>query len=326
MLAHGLLSRASMSWVARRSLVLLLLAGCSPDLSLLTSEGSAGAAGMGGNGGGMGGSKAEIVPHDSNASGAASDAGGSAGAPSSGGDGGAAISDAGAGGVSSAACVAVTESCNGLDDDCNGVVDDGCPSGVSTTFEKDLAALGDSEGGSPFTEDCKDGEALGGATVAVGGLLSQVRGICRTLGLAPSDNAQGGYRVTAARDRALGPHPETSMDATAPLVCPEDEVVIGVRIAQQHITLTDNSVVPVTTRIWLTCAKLVLVNESGKLSVAWQGARELAPASGNLANDTAWLVSSKADAGFVATRLIGSAGAWIDRVGLGVSRLDVVTH
>ena len=44
----------------------------------------------------------------------------------------------------------------------NGVADEGCPAGIATTFQKDLPLLGDSQGGMSFTDDCKDGEVLGG--------------------------------------------------------------------------------------------------------------------------------------------------------------------
>jgi hypothetical protein len=216
------------------------------------------------------------------------------------------------------------ESCNAKDDDCDGVVDDGCPGGLTTTFEKDLQALGDSAGGVAFTDDCKDGEILGGITLAMGAFLSQASGVCRSLSLEQSPNAVNGYRVVLTDDRALAPHPASTTDGLTALACPENEALVGLRLAQQHYTLSDNSSVPVTSRVWLTCAKLVLVERDGKWGVTWEGQKELAPASGSIANGTAWLESVSAPAGLVASRLLGTSGSWIDRLGFGVSRVDVV--
>jgi hypothetical protein len=224
-------------------------------------------------------------------------------------------------------CVATgAEMCNGSDDDCNGVVDDGCPSGVTTTFEQDLPLLGDSTGGSAFTDDCKDGETLGGVEVTVGAFLSQIRGICSALSLELSPNAAQGYRVKLTGERRLSGHPATSLDTPVNLWCPQDEALVGLRLAQQGYDFGNGDVRPVITRVWATCAKLVLVDHNGKLAITWQGAKELAPASGSYANGTAWLVSSIAPDGSVGSRLLGASGSWVDRVGFGVSRVDVVVR
>ena len=86
--------------------------------------------------------------------------------------------DGGAGGAapSPTPCVATgAETCNAKDDDCNGIVDDGCPGGVTTTFDHDLQLLGDSSSGTAFTDDCNDGEVLSGSVqVRTGALLSQI--------------------------------------------------------------------------------------------------------------------------------------------------------
>jgi hypothetical protein len=300
------------------------LAACSPDLSLLSDQASfAGAPDEGQSGrntGAMpgGGSGGSATP-------------GSAGVESQtrGGDGGGGepLVEGGAGGAAPALpapCVPTgAEQCNDRDDDCNGVVDDGCPGGVTTTFEKDLPLLGDSSGGSAFSEDCKDGEALAGVHVAMGAFLSQTRGICRAISLELAAGAEHGYRVKLSNERALPPHPTSSNDSETPLACPEDEALVGLRLAQQHFALGDGSSVPVTTRVWLTCAKLVLTESAGKLGVTWTGAKEQAPASGSFANGTAWLVSSMAPEGLVASRLLGTSGSWIDKIGFGVSRLGI---
>jgi hypothetical protein len=312
------------------------LGGCSPNLGLLDSQTSFGGAGDelgdgragGGAGGGdqtagmANGTAASGAGRGDQTAGGAEPALGAAGEMSVAGA-------AGAGGAGGAAavvepCVAHgSEQCNGRDDDCNGVVDDGCPGAVTTTFVSDLALLGDSAGGSAFADDCKDGEVLGGISVAMGAFLSQVRGVCRKLSLDLQAGAAHGYAVKLSHDRELAAHPQSGPETLAPLACPENEALVGLRLAQQHYGVNDGKSVPVTTRVWLTCAKLVLDEVDGKLSVTWTGARELAPASGSMADGTAWLVSSSAPARQVASRLLGASGSWVDRIGFGVSKLGV---
>jgi hypothetical protein len=223
------------------------------------------------------------------------------------------------------ACVASgPESCNDRDDDCNGIVDDGCPGGISTTFDKDLALIGDSPGGTAFNDDCKDGEVLSGVSAATGAFLSQIQGICSAMSIARATDAEGGYRISLGNPRPLAAHPETTSDTTTLLACPENEALVGMRIAQQHVTLEGGGVTTVSTRLWLTCAKLVLTTQDGKQAVVWQGAKETSPVSGSMADGTAWFAESKAPEGSVGSRLLGTSGAWVDRIGFGISRLGVV--
>ena len=297
----------------------LLLSGCSPDLSLLSDDTSFAGVESGGDTTSVAGGAGGV--------GTGGSASAEAGEAASGGEGGSVPrADGGAAGAPSPApCVATgAESCNDQDDDCNGIVDDGCPSGITTTFEKDLQVLGDSAGGVAFTDDCKDGEALAGVEATMGAFLSQIRGVCRTISLTLSANAEHGYQVTLGAARALDAHPETSPGTPTTLACPENEALIGVRLGEQNYSLGDGKTVPVIARVWLTCGKLVLIEQAGKLSVTWTGAKELAPASGSIANGTAWLVSANAPEGLIASRLLGAAGTWIDRVGFGVSRVGVV--
>jgi hypothetical protein len=300
-----------------------LASGCSSDSGLFDDTSFAGV-----NSGG----KAATSPNATGGTGGEATSGGS----SASGTGGNATtggdsndmppSDGGAAGAPSPSPCVVTgiESCNAKDDDCNGVVDDGCPGGVTTTFEKDLQLLGDSAGGAAFTDDCQDGELLAGVELTMGAFLSQIRGVCRTISLELSQNAEHGYQVTLGTDHALSAHPATSVDTPTTLSCGAHEAVVGVRLAEQYYGLADSKSVPVISRVWLTCAKLVLTDVAGKLSVTWSGAKELAPASGSIANGTAWLVSANAPEGLVASRLLGASGSWIDRVGFGVSRVGVV--
>lgn len=302
---------------------LLLACACSPDLSLLgdgadfqTPEGPAPA------GAGNGGAGAESA-----AGGGAEDAGATG---TSGGQAGETLAQGGApasAGAGSSPCESTgAESCNGVDDDCNGTVDDGCPSGLTAMFEHDLEHLGDSPGGEVFTEDCKHSEVLAGVEVAMGAFLSQARGICRSLSLEPSDQAPHGYAVRLSNARKLAPHPQTSTDPLTSLDCPADEALVGVRISQQYVTVNGAGMTAIIPRVWLSCARLVLVEREGKLEVDWQGMKEIAPASGSLANGTAWFASAFAPQGTVASRLLGATGAWVDRIGFGVSRVEVIVR
>lgn len=317
---------------AWRAALLSSLLGCSPDLSGLTNgketadRGSAGSGDIGGSVAAIGGTNASggggevqapLGGGASNAPGSAS--GGSSSAPPIPGD------ASGGTAAGESPCVpSGAEVCNDRDDDCNGVVDDGCPSGISTTFDEDLELIGDSPGGSAFNDDCKDGEVLSGVSTASGAFLSQIQGICSALRVSRSDAAEGGYRISLDSPRLLAPHPEATTDPTTLLSCPENEALVGMRIAQQHVTLTDGSATAVSTRLWLTCAKLVMVADDGMLAVTWQGAKETSPVSGSMADGTAWFAESRAPEGSVGSRLLGTSGAWVDRLGFGVSRLGIV--
>jgi len=302
------------------AMVLALVSGCSGGSNLFDDNVSFGGAGSGGvpAGGAEAAGGSVVNPGGARAlGGAAGDADGGASEPHA---------DAGAGGMPEATpCVARgAETCNAADDDCNGVVDDGCPAGINTTFSKDLPLLGDSAGGAAFTDDCNDGEVLAGVGVTMGAFLSQIHGLCRPLSLELSPNAQHQYQVTLGAVRTLQAHPGGSSDSPTQLACPNNDALVGIRLAQQHYTLGDGSVAAVTSRIWLTCAKLVLSEHGGQLGVTWEGPKELAPASGSIANGSAWFASSTAPEGLVASRLLGTSGSWIDRVGFGVSHLGLV--
>jgi len=300
----------------------LLLAACSPDLSLLSDQASF----AGASAGGESASSAGTAGSASNAGSVGNADGGTAGAL--GGDSSSAGDNATTGGANDGGEPAGGGGASNDAQPPNGGAggEQSRAPGITTTFEKDLPLLGDSAGGALFSDDCKDGEALAGVGVTIGAFLSQIHGICRTLSLVPSGNAAHGYAVKLTGDRALPAHPSSSQDTAINLACAEDEAVIGLRLAQQHYDLGADGSVPVIVRVWLTCAKLVLVEVDAKLGITWQGAKELAPASGSIANGTAWLVSSVAPAGLVASRLLGASGSWVDRVGFGVSRLDVVTR
>jgi hypothetical protein len=216
------------------------------------------------------------------------------------------------------------EICNGVDDDCNDVVDDGCPGGITTTYVKDLEMIGDSYGGSPFAEDCNAGEVLGGVSFAVGAYISQIKGVCYSLELKASPNAEQGFEVSLVKPRELPPHPTTTNDPIKALVCSPGEVVVGMRLSQQRLDFNGIEGI-ITPRAWLTCARLVLQKTGAALSVLWEGAKEVGPISGAYANEnTNWFVETKLTAPQVASRLRGQSGSFLDRAGFGVSELKVV--
>jgi hypothetical protein len=295
------------------------LAGCLPDLGELRQDdaastggsgtsATAGTAGSGGSASMLGGAGSGSASVPSNGFGGAPSAGTTSALPSAG---------------SPAACVpSGVETCNGVDDDCNGVLDDGCPSGLSTVFDQDLPAKGDSPGGNGFTDDCPDGALLAGVDVAFDGWLTQVRGVCRHALLELSRDTSSGYEVRLVDETALAPHPAQTSDTVSRLACVSDEALVGVRLSQQMATVSGGTftVIP---KIWLSCAKLTVTKRGDDYVVDWQGKREMAPAQGSIANGTAWFAESTIPAGVVATRLLGAADGWVDRVGLGVSQLVV---
>jgi hypothetical protein len=211
-----------------------------------------------------------------------------------------------------------------VDDDCNGVVDDDCPGGITTTYVKDLELIGDSFGGSPYTEDCNAGEVLGGVSFAAGGFITQMKGLCYSLRLKPNANASEGYELELFAERELPPHPMTTPDKVTTLSCSPGEAVVGLRLSQQNQDFSGTNKV-ITPRAWLTCARLVLKKDGEALSVKWEGAKQVGPVSGSLVNENAnWFVETKAEAPFVATRMLGRTGDWVDRAGFGISEVKVV--
>jgi hypothetical protein len=310
-----------------------LQTGCIPDLSELSqgenssnvntaggpemTAGSGGVAQQIGGGGNPSGGSGGVV--DPSAGSGGSQQTGGAGAANMGMSGGGSNGGSGGSGGGAPACTPTgVEHCDGVDNDCNGVVDDGCPSGVSTVFQEDLPTVGDSSGGGAFAESCKDGEALVGLGLAVGGLISQVVGLCGVVHLTLSPNAPAGYAVTLTAGSTLPAHPDTSPDLKQILACPENETIVGLRISQQN---NNNQVI--IPKIWINCAKLVLSKGSDGYSIDWEGMNQSAPVSGGLANDMAWYEDSGIPALHVATRIIGASGSWIDRIGLGISKLTV---
>ncbi|HYP90517.1 MAG TPA: hypothetical protein VEQ59_20240, partial [Polyangiaceae bacterium] len=210
------------------------------------------------------------------------------------------------------------EKCDGADNDCNDVIDDGCPQGINTVFESELATIGDSPGGSAFSEDCGEGEILTGVQVAMGPFLTQVQGICRKLGVALTTNAMG-YDVALGAEAMLAPYPATTKDATTAMKCGANEAVVGVGVAQQNLQ-SDTGTFVIIPEVWLSCAKLSLVpSGDDDYYLDWQDAYDLDSVFGTMSDNSSWYEYSEVPTGQVATRLLGASGAWLDRLGFGVS-------
>ncbi|HYP88169.1 MAG TPA: hypothetical protein VEQ59_08445 [Polyangiaceae bacterium] len=283
------------------------LAGSAGRASTPSSGGVAGggtSGGVGGitSGGGSGGGSTDV--------GSGGNAGGSGGAALVGSS-GMPSADGGAGCIPSGG-----EACDGADNDCNDVIDDGCPQGVSTVFESDLPVSGDSSGGSAFGEDCAGGEILIGARFAMGPFLTQAQGICGKIEL--SLRTDGGYDVTTSEGSMLAAHPETTQDVQTSLSCRAGEAVVGLGISQQNAQ-SDTGTFIVIPEVWLSCAKLSLVQTDSDYYLDWQDAYDLDSLFGTMSDDSAWYEYSEVPAGQVATRFKGASGAWIDRMGFGVS-------
>ncbi|HVJ14177.1 MAG TPA: hypothetical protein VM686_01995 [Polyangiaceae bacterium] len=232
-------------------------------------------------------------------------------------------SSAGAGGVELTMedCQPVGEVCNGEDDDCNGIIDDECPLSLAWDTSEQLPAIGDSAGGSAFAESCAKDEVLVGLKVATGAWVDQVSGICRKFELKATDVAPYQYSLAFLETRALAAHPSETSSEVHVLLCGDHEALVGLRISQQNYS-GDGVQSVVIPSLWISCAEPLLDLDADGESVRWNDAVQIGPVSGSFANGTAWFAEQKLTSPALAVAVHGSAGSWIDRLGLGASTIS----
>jgi hypothetical protein len=230
-------------------------------------------------------------------------------------------STAGGGGIGGAPCVPTTETCNGRDDNCNAAADEGCPVGISWSSVQDRAPLGDSPYGSAFGEQCEKDELIIGLNLSLTQWLDNVAGICSKPSI--GFTATGEPQLTLSAPRSLVQRPKVSEKHTD-LVCPPREIMVGLRVSQQHSALgaaNDRVVIPA---VWLTCVEIYVTgNKLGAYGVELRNPHEIGPQQGSLANQSAWFHKDNAAANDAAVRVLGTAENWVERLGFGTSRFSV---
>lgn len=294
-------------------------------------SGNARGGGAGGGGTSTGGSANGGTPSGGSASGGAPSGGAPSGGAASGGapSGGAASAgspSAGAGGSSGPKCA--PESCNGLDDDCNQVIDNGCPSTFLRGAVTAGTALGDSTGGSLYSETCGPDEVLVGLQVGFSKWLDQINAKCQQFSLTVDKSvAPYKYAVTLGTSHVLAAHPPTSNDAIQTLTCPAGKVLVGISIAEQHTAPAYMPDYLVITRASVTCADLVLELTVAPPTLKWKTPTTIGPISASFYDGaSATAKSTTLNSSQIAVGYQGSAGLWVDRIGPVVSSVQIVVQ
>ena len=219
-------------------------------------------------------------------------------------------------------CVPSAEVCNGRDDDCDSAVDESCPASLAWDVASKRTNLGDSQGGSEFSDTCAGDEALAGINLAVGAWVDQVQGVCRKLTLVTApDRSPYEYSVLLGAPRTLAAHPEVSASPRQDLICSGNALLVGVRISQQSSGSPASVVVP---QIWLNCAEPILKVDATPPSISWQSLSTIGPASGSYANQTAYFEEDAIKSPQILVGLQGSSGNWLDRIGVASANVAVL--
>lgn len=206
-------------------------------------------------------------------------------------------------------------------DDCVGTTNSGCPGSVSTRFEKELPEMGESLGGSAFSDDCPSGSVLSGISFGMASWLVVVRGTCRTVKLALGSSAPSGYDLVLGEEAKLEPHGATDFESNATVDCPKDEVVVGLRTASQGSAYV--GLIPFITKVWVSCAKLLVEKQGDFYVVHWSEKKEMPPAASAASNADVAFSETTAGNSAVVTRLAGASGILVDRLKLGVGKVVV---
>lgn len=218
------------------------------------------------------------------------------------------------------------EICNGLDDDCDHVIDNGCPTGFQRGAAAPGMTLGDSTGGSAFSETCSDDEVLVGMQLGFSNWLDQITFKCQAFSLATSTKSiPYQYSVALGASHLLPAHPATTSDSLQTLNCPSGQILVGLAIAEQHTAPQFSPDYIVLTSISATCAELVLDSSVDPPVLAWQNSTSIGPISGTLYDNTsATSASLTLMSNQIAVGYQGFGGAWIDRVGATTSTVQVL--
>ena len=219
----------------------------------------------------------------------------------------------------------VAEVCNGRDDDCDGITDEGCPTALSAGNPVQRKALGDSPGGALFADTCADDELLVGLSLAIGSWLDQGSAICQHFALRANTQATPyEYSLALGAKRSLAPHPQSTTSAINELVCRDGTVMVGLRISQQHTALGQDSDTVVIPQVSIQCAQPAMRLDPQNPRLEWQGAVDVGPLSGAIANPSAWFEADLLETNQLLVGFHGASGAWLDRVGLTASPVHVV--
>jgi hypothetical protein len=220
-----------------------------------------------------------------------------------------------------------SESCNGKDDDCDGLADDGCPTALASGESIRHPALGDSPGGREFADECAADEALVGLAFTFEHWLSHVAGICRRIELR-TDPSTLPYRYSLAfsDERMLPIHPDSLDLRTQRLVCPDDSTMVGLHITQRSTDPAGSEADAVITELRIQCAKPAISPGALDSRIEWQAPVERGPVIGAFGQGTAWTRADAPATPQLLSGLHGSAGSWIDRIGLTARSVEIVTQ